>query len=200
MRRVVSYLFLFTFLLLFFSFKNISSAQMYAECDQCGYCAPSNGSPTTVPGNWAECAQCMYPDVYPAGSSPDPADKKTLLIDPVLGPTNAYAPPAPKMGRAYTMLGCIKTDLSRGFQSEGAASSIVKVTMDFLLKIAGAISFLYLIYGAFTILTSQSEPEKLSHGKKIFTGAIIGFIFAVSSVFILNFLASGVLNLPGFGS
>lgn len=199
MRKIVVIL----LFVLFFGFLSSPAKgdDMFAECDQCGYCVPStNNSPTTLPGNWQECAKCLYPQIYPTDSTPDHTGKDSLRIDLTIGPTNGYNPPTPQVGRAYTMLGCVKTDLTGGFRSDGAAASVVQVLMDLLFKISGALAFLYLIYGSFLIITSQADPEKLNYGKKVFFGAIVGLIFASSSVFLLNLLASGILKIPGFGS
>jgi len=98
----------------------------------------------------------------------------------------------------YTMIGCIKTNLN-DFTQEGAASSVVQKLLDFLFSIAGGIAFLYLLYGSYLVMTSKADPTKLQQGKRVILGAIIGVVFAVGAVFIINLLASGILKIPGFG-
>ncbi|MBI4225933.1 hypothetical protein HY612_02365 [Candidatus Roizmanbacteria bacterium] len=159
-----------------------TSAVRYAACDLCGYCPPDQ-----LPSTWEKCRLCLYPT-----ASPDSALKETLRVD--LG-TNTG--PTPYQGRQYTVIGCIKTDLG-SFQQEGAAASVVQILLNVIFSIIGSIAFLYLIYGSFVVLTSQAEPERLNYGKRLIYGAIIGLIFSLSSVFIVNFLASGVLKIPGF--
>jgi len=68
-----------------------------------------------------------------------------------------------------------------------------------VFSVAGGIAFLYLIYGAFIITTSQSNPERLNYGRRVVYGAITGLIFTLGSVFIVKFIASGILKIPGFG-
>jgi len=65
--------------------------------------------------------------------------------------------------------------------------------------VTGGIALLMLMYGGFLILTSQAEPERLNYGRRVVTGAVIGLIFALGSVFIVNIIGSGILRLPGFG-
>ncbi len=162
---------------LLFGLSNLTFAQdRYVTCDQCGYCPPSE-----KPSNWESCQQCLY------------ESEDTLKIDET---TNL--PPITIPGRWYTLVGCINT--SGGFQQEGAASSLIQVLLDLVFKTAGGIAFLYFIYGSFIVLTSQSEPEKIIHGRRIITGAIVGLIIALSSVFLVNLLASGFLKIPGFGN
>ncbi|MCX7881041.1 MAG: pilin [Patescibacteria group bacterium] len=161
-----------------------------ATCDQCGYCL--NNDP---PSDWAKCAACLYEEIFP--TLPDNSvalGNQTLIIDDQTG-----LPPQPKPGRTYTMIGCIKTDLG-SFQNEGAAASLVKKLLDIIFSIVGGIALLYFIYGSFLILTSQNEPEKLNYGKRVIYGAIIGLLFTVFSVFIINLLANGVLKIPGFSN
>ena len=98
------------------------------------------------------------------------------------------------------MLGCITSNGSFENNQGAGASSFVQALFDFLVfRITGGLALLYLMYGAFIILTSQSDPERLNYGRRVVMGAIIGLIFALSSVFIVNIIGSGILRIPGFG-
>lgn len=153
----------------------------YAVCDLCGYCPPN-----PPPKNWLKCKKCLYPNV-----SDDPSLMETLKIDP-----QTNLPPTPMLGRQYTFLGCLGGGSS--FSEENAGGLFVQSILNIIFSTVGGIAFLYLIYGSFVIITSQSDPERLNYGKRIISGAIIGLIFSLSSVFIINFIASGILKLPGF--
>ncbi len=174
------------FFLLFFSFLIfplvVFSQERFATCDLCGYCPPN-----PPPSSWQKCAECLYPGVT------DPESKQTIRIDP-----QTNTPPTPYPGHQYTMLGCIRTDLG-SFQQEGAAASVIQRLLQIIFSTIGGFAFLFLLYGSFIIATSQNNPERLNYGKRIIYGAIVGVIFSLSSVFIINLLASGVLKIPGFG-
>lgn len=157
-------------------------APRYAACDLCGYCPPDR-----LPSSWEKCRQCLYPS-----ASNNPSAKATLRIDPA-----ANTGPTPQQGRQYTVIGCIKTDLA-SFNQEGAAASVVQILLNIIFSLIGGIAFLYLMYGSFTVLTSQAEPERLNYGKRLIYGAIVGLIFSLLSAFIVNFIASGILKIPGF--
>ena len=167
------------FLFVIFNFP-VFGQDRYATCDQCGYCMDS-----TVPTNWENCRTCLY-----ESASTDPTSNETLKID------DENIPVTPMPGRWYVLGTCVKT--AGGFQQEGAASSLVQVLLNLIFKTAGGIAFIYFIYGSFIVLTSQSEPEKINHGKRIITGAIVGLVIALGSVFLVNLLASGFLKIPGF--
>lgn len=155
----------------------------YAACDLCGYC-PSNPPPQS----WPSCQKCLYPNI-----SSDPTTMESLIIDP-----ETNLPPSPVVGRQYTFLGCLGGE-GGGFGEEGAAGSVVQSLLNIIFSAAGGIAFLYLIYGSFIIVTSQANPERLNYGKRVVYGAIAGLIFTLGSVFIVKFIASGILKIPGFG-
>lgn len=155
----------------------------YAVCDLCGYCPPN-----PPPNNWESCRACIYP-----AASQNLTVKSTLLIDP-----STNQPPTPMPGKYYTMLGCVGTSLA-GFTENGAAGGVVQTLLNFLFVIVGGVAVLYLIYGAFVLMTSQNDPERINQGKRIVFAAIVGVIFCVGSVFLVNLIAGTVLKLPGFG-
>jgi len=172
------------FLLVFFSFTRIVfSENGVANCDLCGYCPPN-----PPPSTWEKCQKCIYPN-----ASSDYTSGETLKISG----SDEGAPPTPFPGHQYTMLGCIGTNLS-SFRQEGAAAGVVQTLLNIVFSMVGGVAFLFLIYGSFIIITSQASPERLNYGKKIIAGAIVGAIFSISSVFLINLLASGVLKIPGF--
>ena len=155
----------------------------YAACDFCGYCPPN-----PLPQSWSACQKCLYPDI-----SSDPSTMESLVIDPE---TNTAIAPAP--GKQYTFLGCLGSG-NGAFSDQGSAGGVIQSLLNIIFAMAGGIAFLYLLYGSFVIATSQEEPEKLNYGKRVVYGAIAGVIFTLSSVFIVKFIASGILKIPGFG-
>ena len=178
------------FLSLFFIFLAfikpvfIQSQDRFATCDLCGYCLGK-----TPPANWESCRACLYPQ---ANSNPETGD--TLKIDP-----EANIPPTPALGRWYTFLGCFNTNLG-SFEQQGAAGSVVNTLLKIIFSFVGGASLISLLYGAFILLTSQNNPEKINQGKRIVIGAIVGLIFAIFAVFLIGFIGEKVLKLPGFNS
>lgn len=161
---------------------SITSGPRYAACDLCGYCPPNN-----PPQSWSACQKCLYPNI-----NPDPAARESLKIDPA---TNL--PVAPTQGRQYTFLGCITTG-SGSFQ-EGGPGGVVQTLLRTIFSVVGGIAFLYLIYGGFVIASSQNNPERINYGRRLIYGAIIGLVFSLSSVLLVNLIAGQILKIPGFG-
>lgn len=175
---------IFILLLLFLVPVLAFSQERYAACDLCGFCPPNN-----PPSNWPDCVQCIYPSANPL----DPNTKDTLRIADQI---NNY-PPTPATGKHYTIIGCFNTNLP-DFRNPGAAASVSQGLLKLVFGVVGGIAFLYLMYGAFVVLTSQSEPDRLRHGKQIIFGSIIGLIFSLFSLFLVNLIASQILKIPGF--
>jgi len=155
-----------------------------AACDLCGYCPPNN-----PPQSWSSCLKCIYPNI-----TPDPATKESLKIEPTIN-----LPPTPYPGHQYTFLGCLGGSTGFTVGEGSSAGPVVQSILKIVFSIVGGIAFLYLLYGSFIIATSQSDPERLNYGRRLITGAIIGLVFALSSVLIMNFIATNILKVPGFG-
>jgi len=100
-------------------------------------------------------------------------------------PAKAYTKIASK---TWTALGCIPTD----------PGQFISWLLPAAIGIAGGLAFLLIIYGAFTILTSSGNPEKLNSGKEILISALAGLLLIIFSVFILKLIGVDILGIPGF--
>ncbi|MCL4375133.1 pilin [Patescibacteria group bacterium] len=178
---------IFLFLLPIQSLAIDCTAERCTTCDLCGFCQ-DNGVPRPTPGNWESCRNCLYPDLAGAAAT----DNETLRV----GPENL--PVTPKPGVHYTMIGCINT--GDAFTNQGAAAGLVNTLLDLVFKTVGGIAFLYFIYGAFLILTSRADPERLSQGKGVIYGALAGLVFSLMAIFIVNLIGGGILRIPGFST
>lgn len=161
------------------------AAQDYATCDQCGYCQGQ-----APPSNWDKCRDCLYNvGTVPATSN------ETLKLGPP-GPFEDIVPTTVP-GNYYTGVGCIRTG---GFTKSGSAGAVSQAILNLIFSIAGGIAFLYILFGAFQVATSQNNPERLNYGKRLIVGSIVGLVIALSAVFLVNLIGNQVLKIPGFGS
>ncbi len=189
MIKLIKLLFLLIIGVFILSTLNTIMAQdsSYVDCNECGYCmAPSDPQPAPNKTQ-IQCMECLYG--LDASSSFLEIKENTLKINPVTS-----LPPQPTPGHMNTMIGCISID--GGFSQEGAVAGLANVVLGLIFKLAGAIAFLYILYGAFIVLTSQDNPEKLGTGKNILIGAIVGLVFCLLSMFILNLIANDILKIP----
>jgi len=63
----------------------------------------------------------------------------------------------------------------------------------------GGIALLMIIFGAFQMMTSAGNPEKLNEGKELVSAAVAGLMFIIFSVFLLKLIGQDILAIPGFG-
>ncbi|MBP9670429.1 hypothetical protein KBD75_03450 [Candidatus Woesebacteria bacterium] len=87
-----------------------------------------------------------------------------------------------------TALGCLPVSTS-GFTS---------ALLTFLAGTAGAISLVIMLAATIQIMTGGDNAEQVKKGKELFTGAITGLLFIIFSVTLLQIIAGGIIDLPGF--
>jgi len=87
-----------------------------------------------------------------------------------------------------TAIGCIHT----------SPAAFVKDFLTFIIAISGGLAFLMMLLGAFQMLTSAGNPETLAAGKDRFTSAIIGLLFVIFAVLLMQIIGVGILGIPGF--
>lgn len=90
----------------------------------------------------------------------------------------------------WTSVGCIPTT------STGIVSSLVKVG----LGIAGTAALLMILAGGFMLSTSQGDTKRVGEARELITSAVIGLLFIIFSVTLLQFVGVTIFQIPGFGS
>ncbi len=91
--------------------------------------------------------------------------------------------------RIWTAVGCISLDASRGI------GELVIVA----LGIAGGIALISILAAGFLLSTSHGDPQKTNKAKELLQNAIVGLLFVLFSVTILQFVARDIFRIPGFG-
>lgn len=112
---------------------------------------------------------------------------------PGTGGTTAGGPPAGLLCNGGTgidtALGCLQVDTS------AFTIQLVK----FIIGIAGGIAIIMMLIGTVLFASGGSNPEQVKRGKEIFTGALVGLLFIVFSVVILQIITRDILELKNFG-
>jgi len=89
----------------------------------------------------------------------------------------------------WTALGCIPTNDLNEF---------IGWLLGRVIFIATGIAFILLVVGAFQILTSAGNPEKVKAGGELITSTIAGLLLIILSVFLLKLIGVDILHIPGF--
>lgn len=87
-----------------------------------------------------------------------------------------------------TAIGSVQTDPVK----------LVQQLFGILLSLAGGIALLLIIYSGYQIMTSEGNPEKLQAARETLTSAIIGLVFLIFSLVILQIIGVDILKIPGF--
>lgn len=93
-----------------------------------------------------------------------------------------------KCAEVETALVTIQTDPIR----------FVKSLMGILLSLAGGVALLFIIGSGYKIMTSQGNQEKLQEARDTITSAIVGLLFIILSMVILEVIGVDILRIPGF--
>lgn len=75
--------------------------------------------------------------------------------------------------------------------------SFITFIMGILLSISGGIALLIIIYAGYKMMTSRGNPEAVKGARDLITSAIIGLIFLIFSLIILEVIGVDILQVPG---
>jgi hypothetical protein len=78
-----------------------------------------------------------------------------------------------------------------GFESDPV--SYVQLVLESLIGLAGLVAAGFIVFGAYSLITSNGEPENIAKAQKMITNAIIGLVIAAIAFLIVNFV---IVNLP----
>jgi len=138
------------------------------------YCCPSP-NPPCANGFVCQGGYCVAP-------TPTTTYASTTSVNPCTGPGGEGI---------QTALGCIPTKDTTQF---------VSWILKFAIGIGGGIAFLLIIFGAIKILTSSGNPENVKAGQEMITSALMGLLFIIFSLFLLELIGVKILKIPGLGT
>jgi len=90
----------------------------------------------------------------------------------------------------WTAIGCIPS------KPQNIIQTVIKIG----LTLGGGFTLLMILVGGFMLSVSQGDPKKAQDAKERITAAIIGLIFIIFSITILQFIGVQIFKIPGFGN
>ncbi len=75
---------------------------------------------------------------------------------------------------------------------------VVETLLRIILSFVGGIALLLIMYAGYKMVTSRGNPEQIESAKETLTSAIIGLLFIIFSVVILEVIGVDILAIPGF--
>lgn len=79
------------------------------------------------------------------------------------------------------------------------SAGLIKSLFSILLSISGGIALLLIIVSGYHFIVSQGNPEKIQGAKETLTSAIVGLLFIIFSMVILEVIGFDILRIPGLG-
>lgn len=102
--------------------------------------------------------------------------------------SGTYWSGCPGTGYVNSALGCVPTEN----YTELAAWLLQRA-----IGISGGIAFLLMVLGGFRILISAGDPKAVQAGSEMISSALIGLLFIVFSLFLLELIGVKILGIPG---
>ncbi|HSX40228.1 MAG TPA: pilin, partial [Candidatus Saccharimonadales bacterium] len=79
-------------------------------------------------------------------------------------------------------------------------AGFIKAAFSLVLGLAGGIAVILIIIAGYQFMTSQGNPERIQAARERLISAIVGLVFIIFSVVILQVIGVDLLHLPGFGN
>lgn len=89
----------------------------------------------------------------------------------------------------WTALGCLPKD----------RNPLIRSLVQVGLSIAGGIALLSILVASFMFSTSRGDAKRVTDARELLQSAIIGLLFIIFSVTILQFIGVTLFRIPGFG-
>jgi len=107
----------------------------------------------------------------------------TVIIPPEVHAASSPCPP----DQARTEVGCLPTD----------PIAFVSSFYGIGLSLIGGVALLFMIIGAYTILTSQGNPNQVNVGKSYIFYSLLGLLLAFFGYIFIEVVLVDILHIPG---
>jgi len=92
---------------------------------------------------------------------------------------------------------CLEIDTAIGSIPTNPIAFIERL-FSIVLSLAGVGALGLLIYGGYNYMVSRGDPERIKGARETITSAIVGLLFIIFSLVILQVIAGDILKIPGF--
>lgn len=75
-------------------------------------------------------------------------------------------------------------------------TGFIKWLFGFILGLGGTIALLLIIFSGYKMMSSNGDPEKIKGAKETLTSAIVGLVFLIFSMVILQVITGTILGIP----
>lgn len=125
----------------------------------------------------------------------DPKGKE-LSVNQVKPVPEPICPPEDQNEYGY----CTKIPTALGIKINTEPQLFVRDIFTLVLSVGGIAATIFFIQAGYVLMTSAGNKEKVTAAREQITSAIMGLIFIILSITILEFIGVNILRIPGFGN
>ena len=166
------------------------------ECSYKGNVCCTNEKLTCLVEITTQSWSCLEADKMPPGAnySTEPgADAPLVNPGDGDGKRKLSDPPCKLDGN-----GVYSCDTGFGFPISTNPASFVSAIFQIVLSISGGIALLLIIFSGYKMVMSRGNPEKIQEAREKLTSAIVGLLFIIFSIVILQIIGVDILKIQGF--
>lgn len=93
---------------------------------------------------------------------------------------------------------CASVSTGLGINVSTDAGALVKSVFGVILSISGGIALILIMVSGYRLIFSQGNPEEVKGAQEQLTSAVVGLLFIVFSLVILQIIGANILQIPGF--
>ena len=108
-------------------------------------------------------------------------------------------PPLPCLTLSQEGGGCDTVETAIGAINTNA-TGFIKSIFSLILGLSGGIALLLIISSGYRLMAARGNPEALTEARDQLISAIIGLLFIIFSLVILQIIGVDILKIPGFGN
>lgn len=131
--------------------------------------------------------------IGPAIKDPKGKELSVARVRPVPVP---ICPPEDQNEYGY----CTKIPTALGIKINTDPALFIRDVFTIVLSVGGAAATIFFIQAGYTLMTSAGNKEKVGAAREQITAAIMGLIFIILSITILEFIGVNILRIPGFSN
>ena len=151
-----------------------------------------------------------YGGTYETGISNTPGTPKCIVNETYNGyfQTGETAEQASKVINNYPPPGCTQTGPGSNISVTCNTGLGIEITADpqnfaqrlfgITLSISGGIALILIIISGYQLMVSGGNPDKVKGARERLTSAIVGLVFIIFSIVILQLIGVDILRIPGF--
>ena len=136
--------------------------------------------------------------IGPVIADPNESDIKNIeeIQKASLSPTSYPTPPCNRIDAKTGK--CLSIPTGLGIDISVDPAGFIKSVFGIILSLAGGIALILIIVSGYKLMASQGNPEAVQGAREQLASAVVGLLFIIFSLVILQIIGVDILHIPGF--